>query len=82
VTLAFLSPGAIGSPVDVATFVVVMAMFVYELRPTQRTLAAGLVALARREQGVDDERLQADLGVDEDDVEAIETTIVRGDSDG
>jgi hypothetical protein len=80
--LAFISPGAVGSPVDVATLAVVLSLFVYELLPNQRQLAAAVVALARREPSVDDERLQSDLDVDEDEVDAIETTIIRGESDG
>jgi hypothetical protein len=78
----FLDPGWLGSPVDVATFLVVVTLFAYELRPRVRTLAAAVVALARRTDDVDDERLVDELDVDDTEVAALETTIVRKDEDG
>jgi hypothetical protein len=75
--LFFIDPGWLGSPVDVATFLVVVVMFAYELRPRQQTLSAAVVALARREETVDDTQLQSELEVDDRDVEALETTIRR-----
>jgi hypothetical protein len=78
----FIDPGWLGSPVDVATFVVVVTLFAYELRPRVRTLAAAVVALARRTDDVDDDRLVAELDVDETEVAALETTIVRKDEGG
>jgi hypothetical protein len=78
----FIDPGWLGSPVDVATFFVVVTLFAYELRPRVRTLAAAVVALARRTDDVDDDRLVAELDVDEKEVAALETTIVRKDEGG
>lgn len=83
-TPGFIDPGWLGSPVDVATFLVVVVMFAYDLRPRVRTLAAAVVALARRTDDVDDDRLVAELDVDDREVAALETTIVRkeGSDDG
>ena len=68
--------GWLGSPVDVATFVVVLAMLVFRLRPRVETVAAAVVALAERRDDVDDDRLRDDLDVDDRAVEALRTTIV------
>ena len=75
----FVDVGWLGSPVDVGTFVVVVTMFVYELRPRSRKLAAAVVALAREHLRVDDSRLQEELDVDDRDVESLRTTIVSTD---
>ncbi|MFC7226319.1 hypothetical protein N0B31_02805 [Salinirubellus salinus] len=81
--LAFVDVGWLGSPVDVGTFVVVVTMFVYELRPRTRKLAAAVVALAREHLRVDADRLQDELDVDESEVKAVRATIVRdGREDG
>lgn len=79
---AFIDPGWLGSPVDVATFLLVTTLFLYELRPAQETIAAAVVALAKRERHVDHDRLQSELEVEDRDVEALETTILKrgGDS--
>jgi len=71
-----IGPGVVGSPTDVATLFVVVVTLLYEVRPTQDTLAAAVVALARRQPGVDDEGLQDDLDVDERSVDAVEQEIV------
>jgi hypothetical protein len=68
--------GAVGSPVDVATLLIVLAELVYRLRPRQETMAAGLVALAEGRDDVDDERLQDDLNVDDREVDALRPQIV------
>jgi hypothetical protein len=73
---AFIDVGWLGSPIDVATFVVVLVTLGYEIRPRVDTLAAAVVALARQDHRVDDERLVSVLNVDEDDVASIETTVV------
>ena len=75
--LAFIDISAVGSPIDVATFIFVLATFVYELRPRSKKQAAAVVGLARQHREVDDDRLQDELDVDEDAVEAIRTTIVN-----
>lgn len=71
-----IDPGWLGSPIDVATFIVVVVGLVVDVRPKLKTIAAALVALARRERGVDDEHLQAELGVDDRDVEQVEPTVI------
>lgn len=70
--------GWLGSPVDVATFVVVVTMFVYRYRPRLETVAAAVVALAEQRNDVDDDRLQSELEVDRRDVEALRPRIVEG----
>jgi len=70
--------GWLGSPIDVATFVAVLLMFVYELRPRSETLAAAVVALGREHLRVDAARLQSELDVDDEDVDAVRATIVDG----
>ena len=72
-----MSPSVRISPVDVGTFVVVVTMFVYELRPRSRTLGAAVVALAREHLQVDADHLQDELDVDESEVKAVRATIVR-----
>jgi len=75
--------GAVGSPVDVATLIVVLAELMYRLRPRQETIAAGLVAVAEGRRDVDDDRLRDELGVDDSEVESIRpTVIVDGGDDG
>jgi hypothetical protein len=74
--------GWLGSPVDVATFVVVLAMLVFRLRPRVETVAAAVVALAERRDDVDDDRLRSDLEVDDRDVDALRTRIVYRDKEG
>lgn len=69
--------GWLGSPVDVATFVVVLAELMFRLRPRVETVAAGVVALAERRDDVDDDRLRDELDVDDREVDALRTTIVR-----
>lgn len=76
---AFLDVGLIGSPVDVATFMLVLVTFVYEVSPRQDTLAAAVVALAEEHRAVDDERLRSELEVDERDINAVRPTIADGD---
>jgi hypothetical protein len=70
----FIDIGWLGSPIDVATFVLVAVI----LKSRLSTMAAGVVALAREHQGVDDDQLQEELDVDDDTVESIRTTIVCG----
>lgn len=74
--------GAVGSPVDAATFVAVLALYRYEARQDLDTLAAGVVALARGDRSVDADVLAADLEVDERDVDAVRPTIVDGGEEG
>lgn len=78
---AFMDVGAIGSPVDVATFVVVVLTYIHEIRPRVEKVAVAVVALAERSPHVDDDRLAAELEVDDRDVDALRPTIVeQGDS--
>jgi hypothetical protein len=73
--------GWLGSPVDVATFLVVLAELMYRIRPRVETVAAAVVALAERRDDVDDDRLRSDLEVDDRDVDALRTRIVYRDGD-
>jgi len=70
----FIDIGWLGSPIDIATFLLVAIV----LRSRLSTMAAGVVALAREHQAVDDDRLQEELDVDDDTVESIRTTIICG----
>jgi len=79
---AFVDVGWLGSPVDVGTFLVVVTMFVYELRPRYRTLGAAVIALAREHLQVDADRLQDELDVEESEVKAVRATIVRDSREG
>lgn len=71
-----LDVGWLGSPVDVATFVVVVATLLYELRPTQELLSAAVVALAEQLPDVDHQQLQSRLDVEDRDVDALRPTLV------
>ena len=71
--------GWLGSPVDVATFLVVLAELMYRIRPRVETVAAAVVALAERRDDVDDDRLRDDLDVDDSAVDALRPRIVRVD---
>lgn len=73
--------GAVGSPIDAATFLAVLVLFRYELAQDVDTLAAGLVATARGDRGVDDELLASELEVDERDVDRVRPTVVDGGRD-
>jgi len=79
-----IDPGAVGSPTDVATFVMVGLLLVARLRPRQSTIAAAVVALAEGRTDVDADRLRDELDVDDTEVDALRPTIVCGgeDSDG
>lgn len=74
-----LDLGAVGSPVDVATFVLVLGLIGYEVRPRQATLAAAVVALARQVRPVDHEHLQAELDVPDREIEQLEPTVIAAD---
>jgi hypothetical protein len=74
-------PTWVGSLTDLATLVVVISLG-FRLREKVTLAAAALVALARRRPGVDDDRLQDDLDVDERAVRAVETTIVESEKGG
>lgn len=71
-TPLFIDIGAVGSVTDIATFILVA----FTLRSRLSTMAAGLVALAREHQAVDDDRLQDELDVDDEAVDAVRTTII------
>jgi len=74
--------GWLGSPVDVGTFIVVLTMLVFRLRPRIETVAAGLVALAERRDDVDDDRLRSELDVDDSAVESLRPRVVYRDGEG
>lgn len=77
--MLFVDLGTIGSPVDVATFILVLAELIHRIRPKVQTLAAAVVALAEGRDDVDDDRLADELDVQEREVDAVRTTIVRTD---
>jgi len=74
--------GWLGSPIDVATFIVATVVLVYEVRPDVDALAAAVVALARVEDNVDGDRVQSDLDVEDRDVRAYQRPVADGGSDG
>jgi hypothetical protein len=79
---AFLGVDTVGSAVDVATFVLVLAMVVFRLRPRVQMVAAGVVALAQGRDDVDDDRLMHELDVDENAVEMLKPEVIyRGEGD-
>lgn len=63
--------GAVGSPIDAASFVLLVVLFRYELSTDMDTLGAGVVALAERDPMVLDDRLASELEVDQRDVDAV-----------
>lgn len=63
--------GAVGSPVDVATFVAVALLLVARVRPRVATVAAAVVALAEGRSDVDDVQLADRLDVDDVEVERL-----------
>jgi hypothetical protein len=67
--------GAVGSPVDVATFVMVVVAWL-EQRSSIELLAAGQVALAEGRRDVDHERIRSEHDVDERDVDSLRPTVV------
>lgn len=73
--------GWLGSPVDVGTFVMVLVMFVYRMKPRVQLIAAAVVALAEGRDDVDDDRLRDELDVDDREVAALEPRIVYRDGD-
>lgn len=79
--MTLIDVGWLGSPVDVATFVVVLAMLVFRFRPRIETVAAAVVALAERRDDVDDDRLRSDLEVDDRDVDALRPRIIVREGD-
>jgi hypothetical protein len=79
--LLLVDVGWLGSPVDVGTFVVVLTMLVFRLRPRLETVAAGLVALAERRDDVDDDRLRDELDVDDSAVESLRPRVVYRDGE-
>jgi hypothetical protein len=75
--MLFVDVGWLGSPVDFGTFVMVLVMFVYRMKPRVETLSASVVALAEQRDDVDDDRLREELDVDDRQVEALRPRIVR-----
>jgi len=70
-------PTWIGSLTDLATFVLVVSLWYHRAEPHLTTVSAAVVSLARQHLEVDDDSLQDELGVDDREVDAVETTIVR-----
>jgi len=68
--------GAVGSPADVGTLLVVL-WAAHGLKAKLSTVAAGLVAVARPQDDVDDDRLQAELDVDDRDVASLVGGVVE-----
>lgn len=64
----------VGSPVDVATLVVVLVELGYRVRPRITTVAAAVVALAEGRDDVDDDRLASELDVEDREIESVKTT--------
>ncbi len=79
--MVLVDVGWLGSPVDVATFVIVLTMLVFRLRPRLETVAAGLVALAECRDDVDDDRLRDELDVDDSAVESLRPRVVYRDGE-
>ncbi|WP_148040758.1 hypothetical protein [Halosegnis longus] len=73
-----IDAGWLGSPVDVATFFVVLVGFAHGIRPDLDALAAAVVALAREEDGVDGDRVAADLEVSNRDVRQYQHPVTDG----
>ncbi|MBV0903937.1 hypothetical protein [Haloarcula salina] len=73
--------GILGSVTDVATFLAVL-IGVHRIRESVETLAAGVVAVAREHRRVDDDRLQAELEVDDVDVAALQHPVRDGGDGG
>lgn len=71
----------VGSPADVATLLVVLSGYA-RLRSRVEGAFAGLVALARGDDSVDDDRLQDELDVDDVQVRAVTDGGPRGDGGG
>lgn len=71
--------GWLGSPVDVATFFVVLYGLRHRLAPRLDTVAAGVVALAEGETHVDDDRLADELDVSDREVDALRPRVIRQD---
>jgi len=81
VPLAFGLAGTIGSPVDVATFVLVSVLLLVRLRPRVELVAAAVVAIAEREPHLDEDQLADRLDVDDREVAALRPTIVYRDGE-
>lgn len=62
--------GLVGSPADVGTLLVLLSLR-RRIKDQASMVVASVVALARREDHVDDERLQDELDVDDYQVRAI-----------
>lgn len=80
--MVLIDVGWLGSPVDVATFIVVVTMLLFRLRPRIETVAAGVVALAECRDDVDDDRLRDELDVDDTAVESLRPRVVYRDGEG
>lgn len=74
--MPIIDVGWLGSPVDVATFVVVLAMLMFRFRPRVETIAAAVVALAEQRDDVDDDRLRDELEVPDREVAALRPRVV------
>jgi hypothetical protein len=72
-------PTWIGSLTDLATFILVVSIWFHRAEPHLTTLSAAVVSLARQHLEVNDDSLQNELDVDDRQVDAVETTIVRKD---
>ena len=59
-----IGAGAVGSPIDVATFCAVIALL-YRVTKSQMVGHAATTAVAEEVDGVDEDRVRADLDVEE-----------------
>lgn len=62
--LLFVDVGWLGSPIDLATFVMVLVTFVYQIEPQMKRIAFAVVALAKADPHVDELQVARDLDVD------------------
>lgn len=72
-----IDPGLVGSPLDFATFVLVLVLYERRVREPLATMKASVVALARPREDVDDDQLQSELEVDDRDVESLQEEVVQ-----
>lgn len=69
---------SVGNPTDMLILAGVLYLVRHEIRPKWETVSAAVVALARREEAVDDTALQSELDVPERDVAEIQDVVVCG----
>lgn len=83
VTAALELVERVGNPADAAVLLLLLYILRDQIRPPRfETLSAAVVALAQREDGVDDTTLQKELDVPQREVDDLKSAVCKTEEEG